>query len=86
MTVAVLKLWNGYFVTDPYRDKFVAHPDNDETMYIPHLDIPKRAVWFYHQHIVTNEGLRYLTGLPVNLDKGYKETEEQASVVYRDQA
>jgi hypothetical protein len=38
-----------------YRNKFVAHLDNDRTMHLPHLGCAKLAVQFYHFHIVNNE-------------------------------
>tara|TARA_R110002020_G_scaffold161283_2_gene346231 strand:- start:4584 stop:5105 length:522 start_codon:yes stop_codon:yes gene_type:complete len=38
-----------------YRDKFVAHLDSDKVMDIPMLDIAERAVFFYHQHLTTQE-------------------------------
>lgn len=38
-----------------YRDKFVAHLDSDNVMDIPMLDIAERAVFFYHQHLTTQE-------------------------------
>ncbi|MBD8066670.1 hypothetical protein IC608_14445 [Devosia sp. PTR5] len=38
-----------------YRDKFVAHLDSDNTMDIPTLDIAERAVFFYHQHLISHE-------------------------------
>ena len=34
-----------------YRDKFVAHLDSDEVADIPHLEVAKRAVQFYHQRV-----------------------------------
>lgn len=67
-----------------YRDKFLAHLDSEHTMNIPTLDIAKKAVWFYHAHIVSHEAKAGdLEGLPTELDSGYKETEEEARVVYR---
>ena len=38
-----------------HRDKFVAHLDSDNTMDIPMLDIAERAVFCYHQHLVSRE-------------------------------
>lgn len=38
-----------------YRDKFVAHLDSGNVMEIPALDIAERAVFFYHQHLTTQE-------------------------------
>lgn len=67
-----------------YRDKFVAHLDSEPVMTIPRLDRAKQSVWFYHAHIVgreANEG--DLTGLPMDLDAGYAQAEEEAATVYR---
>jgi len=67
-----------------YRDKFLAHLDSDNTMNIPKLDAPKRAVWFYHAHIVTHEAqVGDLTGLCEDLDTGYRLTEDEARAVFR---
>jgi hypothetical protein len=38
-----------------YRDKFVAHLDEDAVMEIPMLDVPQQSVQFYHRHVVANE-------------------------------
>jgi hypothetical protein len=40
-----------------YRDKFIAHLDDDRIMRPPHLDHAKLAVEFYHHHIVDEEAL-----------------------------
>jgi hypothetical protein len=62
-----------------YRNKFVAHLDSDRTMNIPKLDVAKRAVWFYHAHIVRQEANpRDLAGLAVELDEGYELSEDEA--------
>ena len=67
-----------------YRDKFLAHLDSDYTMNIPTLEIAKRAVWFYHAHIVAREAKAGdLEGLPVELDPGYDESEGGAGALYR---
>jgi hypothetical protein len=67
-----------------YRDKFLAHLDSDYTMNVPTLDVAKKAVWFFHAHIVSHEAKSEdLAGLPVQLDEGYKESEAEAEAVYR---
>jgi hypothetical protein len=67
-----------------YRDKFLAHLDSDSIMNIPVLDVPKKAVWFYHHHIVNREATPGdLIGLPAQLDGGYQESEREADAVYR---
>jgi hypothetical protein len=67
-----------------YRDKFVAHSDFDRTGHYPALDVPKKAVWFYHAHVVNHEAqLQDLEGLPLKLDPGYEEEEEETKAVYQ---
>jgi hypothetical protein len=67
-----------------YRDKFLAHLDSDEVMNIPALDIAKRAVWFYHAYVVQHEAQPGdLAGLPVKLDAGYSQCEDEARTVYK---
>jgi hypothetical protein len=66
------------------RDKFIAHLDSDYTGTIPWLDVPKKAVWFYHAHIVNHEAnAGDLTGLPLDLEPGYKQTEDEARAMYQ---
>jgi hypothetical protein len=65
------------------RDKFIAHLDSDYTGTIPWLDVPKKAVWFYHAHIVNHEANPGdLAELPLDIERGYEETEDEARVVY----
>jgi hypothetical protein len=66
-----------------YRDKFLAHLDSDHTANIPVLDTAKRAVWFYHRHVASQEaGAGDLRGLQLDLDRGYLECEAEANAVY----
>jgi hypothetical protein len=66
-----------------YRNKFLAHLDSDYTMNIPTLDVAKKAVWFYHAHIVSHEaGSGDLDGLPIDLETGYLQAEKEAAAVY----
>jgi hypothetical protein len=70
-----------------YRDKFLAHLDSDEVMNIPALDIAKRAVWFYHGYLVQHEALPGdLVGLPIELDAGYAQCEDEAVLIYEHNA
>jgi hypothetical protein len=67
-----------------YRDKFVAHQDLEYSGIFPKFDIAKKAVWFYHAHIVNHEAKPGdLVGLPLNIETGYEETEQEARAVYR---
>ena len=38
-----------------YRDKFVAHLDSDETMYIPNLILAKKSVSYLYDYLLANE-------------------------------
>jgi hypothetical protein len=67
-----------------YRDKFLAHLDSEDKMNIPRLDVARRAVWFYHAHIVSQEAKACtLRKLPKELDTGYKQCEEEACFVFQ---
>jgi hypothetical protein len=67
-----------------YRDKFVAHLDSECGGTYPNFDVAKKAVWFYHAHIVNHEAKPDdLAELPVDLERGYRETEDEVEVVYR---
>lgn len=69
-----------------YRDKFVAHLDNERNGYISALDLAQRAVEFYYDYIVRNEAQPGdLAYLPVNvtiLRHGYEECVQEAASVY----
>jgi hypothetical protein len=69
-----------------YRNKFVAHLDSDYVMHIPDLTAAKTAVWFYHEHVVTNEVEDLdLVGLPDTADKmvrGYAQCLKEAGEVF----
>jgi hypothetical protein len=70
-----------------YRDKWVAHLDSKPSVTLPRFDIAKRAVWFYHAHVVNEAKLSDpasdLALLPADLEPEYQETEEDAKTVYR---
>jgi len=67
-----------------YRDKFLAHLDSDYVMNIPALHIPKKATWFYYEHLLKNEaGPGDMEGFPKDIDRGYQETEQEAEGIYR---
>jgi hypothetical protein len=66
-----------------YRDKFLAHLDSDPVMNIPALNVAKKAVWFYHAYVVQHEAQPGdLEGLPVELDAGYTQCENEAQAIY----
>jgi hypothetical protein len=66
-----------------YRDKFVAHLDEERCGRYPSLDLPKKAVWFYYAHVVNHQAKPGdLAGLQVDLDAGYMDCEDEARTVY----
>ena len=70
-----------------YRDKFLAHLDSDETMNIPALDVAKKGVWFYHTYVVHHEAEPGdLAALPVELDAGYAQCEDEARAIFEHNA
>jgi hypothetical protein len=71
-----------------YRDKFVAHLDEHNTVDVPTLDLLEKALGFYHAHIVTNEvqpgdlaGIP--TDTPAKFNLGYKQCVDEAAQVFR---
>jgi hypothetical protein len=38
-----------------YRDKFIAHLDDDRAMQIPHMEPARHAVWYLYGYLVKNE-------------------------------
>lgn len=36
-----------------YRDKFIAHTDSEETINLPHMDIPHRMITFFYNELKT---------------------------------
>ena len=66
-----------------YRDKFLAHLDSDYLMNIPHLDMAKNAVWFYHSWVVCREAKAGdLNNLPNELDNGFQQSQSEAARVF----
>lgn len=66
-----------------YRDKFVAHLDDDEEAVPPPLDDARAAVGFYLRYVMDNEGKGYVfRGLPTDLDAYYDECYEEARREY----
>ena len=66
-----------------YRDRFIAHLDSDYVANVPRFDVHKKAVWFYHAHIVNHEANPGdLAKLPLDIERGYEETEDKARAIY----
>jgi hypothetical protein len=68
-----------------YRDKFVAHLDNERIMYLPELEAAHIAVTFYYRHIVEAEAKPgELAGLPGvdEFARGNDQCTQEAAQVY----
>ena len=65
-----------------YRDKFIAHLDNEETMRIPVLDPILRSVFFYYQHVLRNEAPELQLDAPSTLDERYASWCREAAQCY----
>jgi hypothetical protein len=66
-----------------YRDKFLAHLDDRETMDIPFMNRAKASVEFYHDHIMESEPEEFdLRGLPTDLKKYYRQCTAEANSVF----
>jgi hypothetical protein len=68
-----------------YRDRFVAHLDNDLVMNVPELDPSHKALVFYHRHIVECEAKSGdLAGLPRvdTLARGFTQSIAEARRAY----
>ena len=69
-----------------YRDKFVAHLDQDRTMHLPDLEVPKKCIAFLHERLVRqrNDSQDWL-GQPTTaeqLEQGYARASREATSVY----
>jgi hypothetical protein len=70
-----------------YRNKFVAHLDNERVMNPPNLENALTAVKYYHEHVVNVEAqagaLNGLRDDPRGFERGYLQEIEIASLAYR---
>jgi hypothetical protein len=71
-----------------YRNKFVAHLDEYNEMNIPTLNLLQQSVWFYYDHLLTNEvEPGDLAGIPTDtpqkLNLGYRQCIDEAIQVFR---
>jgi hypothetical protein len=71
-----------------YRDKFVAHLDNDRTMILPALEEARKAVVFLHerlgQQVANRDEWRGLPHSPKELEGVFTRATQQAESVYDD--
>ena len=62
-----------------YRDKFLAHLDDELVMNIPNMDQAKMPVEFYHDYLVCHETQAGdLAGLPTDLTVYYQQCSDEA--------
>ena len=66
-----------------YRDKFVAHLDDDPKAKYPKLDIAIESTKFLYKYLLANEdGGNYFENLPRNLQSAYQVAFAQASKAF----
>jgi hypothetical protein len=69
-----------------YRDKFVAHLDEERTMLLPALETAKKSIAFLHQRLAQEARIyEHWQGLPTTaeqLDRVFKRALEEAQIVY----
>ena len=67
-----------------YRDKFVAHLDDEETGMIPKFDLALEMVIFYHENVKKAFKEEWqLTGLPLDLRAYYDDSLTEAKQQYK---
>jgi hypothetical protein len=71
-----------------YRNKFVAHLDDERMMHPPILDVPKKSVAFLHERLLQRVNLtdawRLLPTTAAKLEQGYEQAFQEAWSVYDD--
>jgi hypothetical protein len=67
-----------------YRDKFVAHLDQERTMHLPDLEVPKKCIAFLHERLVrqTDVSEHRLGATAEQLEQGYAQAFAEATRVY----
>jgi hypothetical protein len=69
-----------------YRDKFVAHLDEERTMLLPALEVAKKSIAFLHGRLVQHAGgcgdWRGLPATAEQLDRGLTQALQEAQSVY----
>jgi hypothetical protein len=67
-----------------YRDKFIAHLDDEPIAHIPSLSYAISSAFYYHGHVVEAEAEDGdLIGLPTDLVAFYERNLNEATSVYR---
>jgi hypothetical protein len=68
-----------------YRDKFVAHLDQERTMLLPALDVARGAIVFLHERLVQPAGHGDWSSQPTSpeeLEQGFAQAFREAQSVY----
>jgi hypothetical protein len=66
-----------------YRDKFIAHLDLDEVMYIPKLRLARQCVTYLYEHVLANEDDGdFFPEAPLRAARFYQLFANEASGVY----
>lgn len=66
-----------------YRDKFVAHLDDDRLMALPNMDVARAAVEIYYEHVLIHEAKRVTAKtFPADLTKYHSDCYYDALDVY----
>jgi hypothetical protein len=68
-----------------YRNKFVAHLDQEKTMHIPDMTVAQKSLWFLHAHVVAHEAKPGDLGeLPTgDVQLGYDQCLSEAEEIFR---
>lgn len=65
-----------------FRDKFVAHLDDENIMHIPHFDVPLAAVFFLFNHVTARAKEQGFLIIGDGIEKAYEDCLAEAKQVY----
>ena len=66
-----------------YRDKFVAHLDDDPTMHVPVMDFAESSIHYFYETIRSEQDRASFDDLPRSLRDYARDCEESATELYR---
>lgn len=67
-----------------YRDKFIAHLDSENTMNVPHMDIPHRMVTFLYTELkACTSDPEIFVGLPATMSEYYQHCYKEGLNVFK---
>ncbi len=66
-----------------YRDKFIAHLDEEPTMHIPVLNVAESAIRYLYDTLLLENTNTHFQGLPVDLRDYQKQCFSAAQSVYQ---